>query len=74
MNFRRETARKLNLVTVGEARKLVQEFFQRDTPILSTKTIYNKVWAKELRRYGPKNKLLLDKDEVLQKLCRHYGT
>lgn len=74
MKFRRQTAnKKLELVSANEACKLAQEFFQSSIPVYSTKTIYNKVAAKELRRYGPRHMLQLDKEEVLQKLCKHHG-
>lgn len=73
MKWRRENVKKVELISLEEARKMVQEFFQCRTPIISTKTIYNKVSSKELRRYGPRHKVLLDKSEVQEKLCRHHG-
>jgi hypothetical protein len=76
MRYRRESAAKiapLVLVSPTEACKLVQEYFHSETAIYSTKTIYNKVYERELQRYGPRHKLLLDKQEILEKLCKHHG-
>lgn len=73
MRFRRETVKKIDLVTAAEACKLVQDFFQSSTPVITTKTVYNKVWDKQLKRYGPRHRLMLDRGEVLAKLCRHHG-
>lgn len=72
MQFRRQSAKKVELVTAKQACKLVEEYFQGQVPPLKLKTIYNKVCSKELKRHGPRHRLLLDKDEVIQKLCRHH--
>lgn len=62
----------VELVTPKEALKIVQDFFQSPEPIYSLGTIYNKVSLGQLTRYGARHKLMLDKNEVINKLCRHF--
>lgn len=66
-------ARKREYITPQQALDLVKEFFNCDAEFYTLATIYRKVCVGELGRFGPRHKLLLDKDEVLNKLCRHYG-
>lgn len=63
---------KQELITPKQALKLVQDYFQSDTPVYSIGTIYNKVSLKQLNRHGPRHRLMLDKKEVVEKLCRHF--
>ncbi len=59
--------RKLKLVTIDEALKIVEEHYQH--PMFSKGTIYNKISSGVLKNYGRAHKALLDETEVREKLC-----
>lgn len=67
MESKRGRPKKRELISLEEALKLIEEKFQR--PVYTKGTLYNKISKKELTRHGPKHKVLLDKEEVLEKLC-----
>ena len=65
----------MKLITLDEAVKLINEKHQNNPQIsgrdvYSKRTLYNKIFQKQLKRYGPKHMAQLDEAEVLEKLCR----
>lgn len=59
--------KKLKLVTIDEALKLIEEHFQY--PMYKKGTIYNKISLGVLTNYGKLHRALLNADEVFEKLC-----
>lgn len=59
--------KKLKLLTIDEALKLVEEHYQH--PMYARQTIYNKIHQGILKNHGRARKALLDESEVKAKLC-----
>jgi hypothetical protein len=60
----------LNLITLDDAVELIREFWKMDKAPISRRTLQNKISKGEINRYGPYKHTLLDRDEVINKLCR----
>lgn len=60
----------LELITLDEAVELIREFFKLDHAPISRRTLQNKISKRELHRYGPYRVPMVDKNEVLNKICR----
>lgn len=58
------------LLTLDQAVEFVRNYYGLDKPPFSKGTLYNKISDKSLRRYGPRHCAMLDKEEILKKLCK----
>lgn len=61
--------KKMKLVSIDEAIQIVMDFYNTTTPLYSKGTIYNMISQKKINRYGPRHVVLLDEQEVIEKLC-----
>lgn len=50
------------LITINEALEQIETYYGR--PMYSSRTIYNRIASKKLKRYGPRHEVLLDQSEV----------
>lgn len=58
------------LISLDEAIELINKYFDRhDENIYEKASLYNLIYKKQLKRYGPRHKVLLDKDEVIARFC-----
>lgn len=60
----------LDLIPLDDAVEMIREFFKLDKPPLSRRTLQNKICKGEIHRYGPHKCTLVDREEILNKLCR----
>lgn len=60
----------LDLITLDDAVEMIREFFKLENPPICRRTLQNKIYKGELHRYGPYKVPMLDRNEVLNKLCR----
>ena len=67
---RPKSLENLSLVTLEQAVQKLKEFYGLPRSPYSKRTLQNKIWRRELNRYGPYHMTMVDWEEIQRKLCR----